>query len=173
VARVRVPSFVSGKIFTAPALLAFLVVLFHSQLTWKDSHYPLDDAGAYAQVAQEVYLVAKDFGWREGLWFGFFHRHWKPIIGQNLLTPFYFLSGGDTRLAFKIYSLVFSTIFTFSLFFAFHRRLKDVAASILGTLLLLCTSSMDRKRTTGVCDQTWSALLVAVGGASRTHFRFR
>ena len=32
---------------------------------------------------------------------------------------------------------------------------------------------MARKRSIGICDQTWSALLIAVGGASRTHFRFR
>jgi hypothetical protein len=32
---------------------------------------------------------------------------------------------------------------------------------------------MARKRSIGICDQTWSALLIAVGGPSRVHSAFR
>jgi hypothetical protein len=49
--------------------------------------------------------------------------------------------------------------------------------------LLLCThqhgfagfggQSMDRKRATGICDQTWSALLIAMGGPQGLHSAFR
>lgn len=31
----------------------------------------------------------------------------------------------------------------------------------------ICPSIMARKRSIGICDQTWSALLIAVGGPHR------
>ncbi len=39
--------------------------------------------------------------------------------------------------------------------------------------LYIRTTNMDRKRSIGICDQTWSALLIAVGGPCGVRSAFR
>lgn len=124
----------AGLAFVAGLLI--LVIAIHLTWTRNDPRYPTDDAGSYAAVSQEVYFVGLKHGFFAAVNFAYLHRHWKPLLGQNLLAPFLALTSGDVRLAFKVYAVLMSLALVLGMFLAFKEWTGDRWLSFLIVLRL-------------------------------------
>jgi hypothetical protein len=120
-----------------PLLLLVALGLFHWRWTWADPNYQADDAGFYLELSQEVQQVGTQHGWLKGLEFAYLHRHWKPILGPELIVPFLAISHGDTRQAFRMYSVTITTAMTFGLYYLYSALISDSFLAFLATLLTL------------------------------------
>lgn len=120
------------------ALASFTGIL-NTQWTFSDQRYQRDDTATLTESAQEVHLVARDFGVLRAAQFAYLHRHWRPVAAPLLLVPFLHTTHGDTREAFRFYSLVTSVALAILIFAALRAACASDAVAGVGTVLLLLT----------------------------------
>jgi hypothetical protein len=82
---------------------------------------------------------ARDHGVVQAARFAYFHRHWRPIAAPLLAVPFLAHTQGDTRAAFRLYSITFAAILAAAVFASLHAWLLHAGAAFAGTLVLMWT----------------------------------
>jgi hypothetical protein len=117
-------------------LLLFVLSVLVLHLLHHDPNYQLSDAAFYMERAQDMYITYRDQRAVEGLRFQFFDRHWKPVLSQHLMLPVLALTGGDTRAAFRIYSVEMALLLALGIYFALSGWIADRRMAALGSLLI-------------------------------------
>lgn len=94
----------------------WLFVALTPLFIWDISHqgYPTSDAGFYMSQSQNIYQAFQRTPKLQAIKFTILENRYKPILHQHLGALFLWMSGGDSRLAIKIYNLVFLSILAFA-----------------------------------------------------------